>query len=38
MPIEVHAVSEEEFLAWVADSKEKYAKVGYNLNLAEIKE
>ena len=38
MPIEVHAVSEEEFLAWVEDSKEKYAKVGNNLNLAEIKE
>ena len=38
MPIEVHAVSEEEFLAWVEDSKEKYAKVGNNLNVAEIKE
>jgi len=38
MPIEVHAVSEEEFLAWVEDSKEKYAKVGKNLNVAEIKE
>jgi len=38
MPIEVHAVSEEDFLAWVEDSKEKYAKVGNNLNLAEIKE
>ncbi|MDB9761756.1 cytochrome c oxidase subunit II [Alphaproteobacteria bacterium] len=38
MPIEVHAVSEEEFLVWVEDSKEKYAKVGNNLNLAEIKE
>ena len=38
MPIEVHAVSEEEFLVWVEDSKEKYAKVGNNLNVAEIKE
>ncbi|MAC41699.1 MAG: cytochrome c oxidase subunit II [Pelagibacterales bacterium] len=38
MPIEVHAVSEEKFLAWIEDSKEKYAKVGQNLNLAEIKE
>ena len=38
MPIEVHAVSEEDFLAWVEDSKEKYAKVGNNLNVAEIKE
>ena len=38
MPIEVHAVSEEEFLALVEDSKEKYAKVGNNLNVAEIKE
>ena len=38
MPIEVHAVSEEKFLAWIEDSKEKYAKVGQNLNIAEIKE
>ena len=38
MPIEVHAVSEEKFLAWIEDSKEKYARVGDNLNLAGIKE
>jgi len=28
MPIEVHAVSEEEFLQWVEEAKEKYSKVG----------
>jgi cytochrome c oxidase subunit 2 len=38
MPIEVHAVSEEEFLAWVEEAKENYDMVGNNLNLAKIKE
>ena len=38
MPIEVHAVSEEEFLLWVEEAKENYDMVGNNLNLAKIKE
>jgi cytochrome c oxidase subunit 2 len=38
MPIEVHAVSEEEFLVWVEEAKENYDMVGNNLNLAKIKE
>jgi len=38
MPIEVHAVSEEEFLAWIEEAKENYAKVGEDLNLAKVKE
>ena len=38
MPIEVHAVSEEEFLLWVEEAKENYDTVGNNLNLAKIKE
>jgi|TARA_B110000196_G_C20992151_1_gene588743 cytochrome c oxidase subunit 2 len=38
MPIEVHAVSEEEFLLWVEEAKENYDTVGNNLNFAKIKE
>jgi len=38
MPIEVHAVSEEEFLLWVEEAKENYDMVGNNLNFAKIKE
>ena len=38
MPIEVHAVSEEEFMAWIEEAKENYAKVGEDLNLAKVKE
>jgi len=38
MPIEVHAVSEKKFLAWVEEAKEEYAKVGDDLNLAGIRE
>ena len=33
MPIEVHAVSEEKFLEWIEESKEKFAKVGEGKNL-----
>jgi cytochrome c oxidase subunit 2 len=28
MPIEVHAVSEEKFLEWIEEAKEKFSKVG----------
>ena len=37
MPIEVHAVSEKKFLAWIKEAKEEYAKVGDSLNLAGIR-
>ena len=30
--------SEEEFLAWIEEAKENYAKVGEDLNLAKVKE
>ena len=33
MPIEVHAVSEEKFLEWIEEAKEKFAKVGEEKNL-----
>ena len=33
MPIEVHAVSEEKFLEWIEEAKEKFAKVGERKNL-----
>ena len=33
MPIEVHAVSEEKFLKWIEEAKEKFAKVGEEKNL-----
>ena len=38
MPIEVRAVSEDKFLNWVEQAKEEYAKVGEDINLANIKE
>ena len=33
MPIEVHAVSEEKFIEWIEEAKEKFAKVGEGENL-----
>ena len=33
MPIEVHAVSEEKFIEWIEEAKEKFAKVGEEKNL-----
>ena len=33
MSIEVHAVSEEKFLEWIEEAKEKFAKVGEEKNL-----
>ena len=33
MPIEVHAVSEEKFLEWIEEAKEKFSKVGEGKNL-----
>jgi len=36
MPIEVKAVSESDFLAWIEEAKQEYAKVGDDINLANI--
>jgi len=36
MPIEVKAVSESDFLAWIEEAKQEYAKVGEDINLANI--
>ena len=33
MPIEVHAVSEEKFLEWIEEAKEKFAKVSEKKHL-----
>ena len=33
MPIEVHVVSEDEFLKWVEEAKEKFANVNMNEQL-----
>ena len=38
MPIEVRAVSQEKFTAWVEQAQEEYAKVGEDINLANIEE
>ena len=34
MPIEIHVVSEDEFLKWVAEAQKKYASSTENIELS----